>query len=162
MKCSVLFAVVSIVTVTGAAHAAVVTTLDVGHDAAGGTAEALYDALTGELFFDIGGGIAVVGLGSAVMYPDNVDLGSIFGAPPHNKVTSLAYWNTKGLPLGEDSVGMVLPPGLDQADMTFLYAPIGSPSIAVPVTMIVPESSTFALLAMGAFGLLAYGWRRNV
>ena len=131
---------------------------DVGPDAADGTAEALYDPATGELFFDIGSGVAVVGIGSAVMYPGNVNEGSIFGAPIQSNATTLAYFDTGGLPTGEDSIGLVLPPGLGQEDLTFSYTPTSGPTQKVDVTM-VPEPSSILLLAAGAAGLAL--WRRR-
>ena len=134
---------------------------DVGPDAADGTAEALYNAATGELSFDVGTGVAVVGIGSAVMYPGNVNEGSIFGAPIQSTATTLAYFNTAGLPTGEDSVGLVLPAGLTADDMVFSYTPASGQTTYAPV-MIVPEPSTIALLFVGAVGLLAYGWRRRM
>ena len=58
MKRLILCAVVCIVMVTGVAKAGI------GHDVAPETAEALYDVLTGELFFDVGERISVVGFAS--------------------------------------------------------------------------------------------------
>ena len=131
---------------------------DVGQDAAVGTAEALYNVATGELSFDIGARVAVVGIGSAVMYPGAVNEGSIFGAPIQSNATTLAYFDTGGLPVGEDSVGLVLPPGLTAADMTFSYTPTSGPTQKVDVT-IVPEPSTLAML--GVLCAIALCWRRR-
>ena len=131
---------------------------DVGQDAAAGTAEALYDPATGELSFDVGSGVAVVGIGSAVMYPGAVDATSIFGAPIQSTNTTLAYFDTGGLPVGEDSVGLVLPPGLTQEQLTFSYTPTSGPTQKVDVT-IVPEPSTFAML--GVLLAIALCWRRR-
>ncbi len=113
---------------------------------------------TGELFFDVGEGIAVVGIGSAVMYPGAVDAGSIFGAPIQSNATTLAYFNTAGLPTGEDSVGLVLPAGLSQEELTFSYTPTSGPTQKADV-MIVPEPSTIAMLAV--LGLIGVCWRRR-
>ena len=133
--------------------------LDVGQDAAAGTAEALYNAATGELFFDVGEGIAVIGIGSAVMDPNAVDAGSLFGTPGQKNTRSLAYFNSGGLPIGEDSVGLVLPAGLTADDLFFSYTPIGGDSTAATVTMIVPEPSTIAMLLV--VGLIGVFWRRR-
>ena len=84
-----------------------------------------------------------------------------FGAPIQANDVSLAYFSAGGLATGEDSVGIVLPTGLTADDITFSYTPIGGSTTVVPVMVIVPEPSAIALLAMGAFGLLAYGWRRR-
>ena len=146
--------VVMVTAMAGMANAAD----DVGQDVGAGEAEALYDVATGELFFDVGPDIAIIGLGSAVMYPDVVDEGSIFGIPGQKKTTSLAYFGTGGIAVGEDSVGLVLPPGLAQGDMTFSYTPAGIPTIYAPVFMI-PEPSTFAML--GVLGAIALCWRRR-
>ena len=142
MRRFVLFAVACIVIVTAAANAEVVSTLDVGPDAAPGTAEALYDVRTGELFFDVGEGIVVIGISSDVVFPDNVDHDSIFGTPQAVAPTALAYFNPSGLPVGEDSIGLVLPAGLEQDDMLFVYAAVDMPNVYPPVTMIVSDTST--------------------
>ncbi|MGA1822665.1 MAG: PKD domain-containing protein, partial [Thermoplasmatota archaeon] len=42
----------------------------------------------------------------------NVDTTSIFGVPAQNDGILLAYFSPTGLPVGEDSVGLVLPTGL--------------------------------------------------
>ena len=117
-------------------HALVRSRSPFGPDADPGTAEALYDQCTGELFFDVGSGVAVIGIYSAVMYPGNVDEGSIFGAPVAASSTTIAWFAPGGLPVGEDSVGMVLPAGLGQDDMTFSYGPIGQPNAYVDVTIV--------------------------
>jgi len=133
---------------------------DVGPDAAAGTAEALYDPATGELFFDIGTGVGVVGLMADGMKHGEVDAGSIFGAPGQNSGNILAYFNTSGLPTGEASVGMVLPAGLAQDAISFSYTPVGGATTVVPVTMIaVPEPSTIAMLVI--VGLVGICCRRR-
>ena len=133
---------------------------DVGVDAAAGTAEALYDPATGELFFDIGTGVGVVGLMADGMKHGEVDAGSIFGAPGQNSGNILAYFNTSGLPTGEASVGMVLPAGLAQDAISFSYTPVGGATTVVPVTMIaVPEPSTIAMLVI--VGLVGICCRRR-
>ena len=129
-------------------------------DAAAGTAEALYNAATGELFFDIGEGIGVVGIGSAVMHHGAVNNGSIFGTPVQNGGGTLAFFSAGSLPTGEDSIGLVLPAGLTQGDINFSYTPVGSPTVNVPVFMIpIPEPSTLALL--GVLGAIGLCWRRR-
>ena len=58
-------------------------------------------------------------------------------------------------------MGLALPAGLMQGDMTFSYNAIGQPTAYADVT-IIPEPSTIAMLGvLGALGLLAYGWRRR-
>jgi len=151
-------AVCCVVLVAGMSQAAD----DLGQDAADGTAEALYNAATGELLFDVGSGIGVIGLTTPGMIHGNVNSGSIFGNPGQNAGNVLAYFNTSGLAVGEDSVGMVLPTGLTADAISFSYTPIGAGTVNAPVTMlgpVVPEPSTLAMLGVvAAFGLC---WRRR-
>jgi len=136
------------------------STSDVGPDAAAGTAEALYYQATGELAFDIGTGVGVVGIMADGMMHGAVNEGSIFGTPGQNGNNILAYFNTAGLPTGEDSVGIVLPSGLTEADLSFSYTPVGGATTVVPVTIIpVPEPSTIAMLMV--VGLIGVCWRRR-
>ena len=134
-------------------------TEDVRADQGAGTAEALYNVATGELFFDVGTGVGIVGIGSAELYVDNID--PFFTTLPLQiNGTSLAFFNSSGLPTGEDSVGLMLPAGLAQEDMTFSYTPIGSGTITASVTMIVPEPSTITMAVLG-LGILGVFWRRR-
>ena len=92
--------------------------------------------LAGELFLDIGEDVAVVGIGSQRMYSGNVDTTSIFGRPALNDGISLAYFSSNGLPVGEDTVGLVFPTGLTPDDIIFSYTPLGGQTTYVPVAMI--------------------------
>ncbi|MDP6637412.1 MAG: PEP-CTERM sorting domain-containing protein [Phycisphaerae bacterium] len=146
-------AVVSILMITGVASAGV------GHDVGPKTAEALYDVITGELFFDVGDDIAVIGLQSAMIYSGNIDADGLNGAPPvQNDGASLAFFNTTGLPVGEDSVGFMLPAGLALDDIGFSYTPIGLPTVSAPAEF-TPEPATMTLLALGGLAMLRR--RRN-
>ena len=125
-----------------------------GSEAAAGTAEAIYNTVTGELLFDIGAGVSVVGIESiGNVLPANIDNASLFGTPAQLNTDTIAFFNAAGLPLGEDSVGMVLVPGLTQADLGFSYTPIGGPSTIIDVT-IIPEPGSLALLGLGGLLML--------
>jgi hypothetical protein len=137
-------------------------TADVGADQGVGQAEALYNPATGELFFDVGAGVGVIGLQGPLNHAA-VDNGSIFGIPAQNVGGILAYFNAAGIPTGEDSVGLVLPLGLDAGDLLFSYTPIGGTTTQVPVFIIggvIPEPSTMVLLGMGCLGLVGLRRRR--
>ena len=108
----------------------------------------------GELTLDVGEGVAVVGLQAEGLKHGDVDSGSPLGAPAQNGGNVLAYFNASGLTAGMSSVGAVLPAGLTEGDISFGYTPIGGASTVVPVTVIVPEPSTIAmLLVVGALAL---------
>jgi hypothetical protein len=122
---------------TGPAHSVNVGTNYIdGPTAAAGTAEAYYNSVTGELFFDVGANVGVIGIQTAgLINTGAVDdyLGTSAG---QNDGSILAYLDFAGLPVGEDSVGLVLPPGLSAADIQFSYTPVGSSSVQANVLMI--------------------------
>lgn len=98
--------------------------------------EAIYNPATGDLSFDVGEGIAVIGIQAAGMIPGNVDENGLGGElPVQNDGASLAFFNETGLPVGVDSVGRVMPTWLTVADMGFSYTPIGSPTVIADVTV---------------------------
>ena len=107
-----------------------------GHNVGIQEAEALYNPSTGELLFDVGENVGVIGIGSAVMFPGNFNATSIFGAPVLNDGTKLAFFNPGGLPVGEDSVGLMLPVGLVPGEITFSYTPIGLETVEVAVKVV--------------------------
>ncbi len=79
--------------------------------------------------------------------------------PVQNDGSTLAFFNPTGLPVGLDSVGLMLPAGLTAADLGFSYTPIGQPTVVVPVTVLVPEPSTIAMLVV--LGFISVFWRRR-
>ncbi len=95
---------------------------------------------------------------SILSAPVAVDGGSIFGNPVQSNSTTLAYFSADALPVGEDSVGLVLPAGLDQQDLTFSYTVKGGDTVRTDVT-IVPEPSTITMLVV--LGLIGVCWRRR-
>lgn len=133
---------------------------DVGADQAAGQAEALYNPTTGELFFDLGGGVTVVGIQTAglVITANATDLNGT--NPGQNDGSILAYFNFgPDLGVGEYSVGAVLPLGLTAGDINFSYTITGG-SVQAPV-FVIPEPSSILLLAAGAVGLAAFRRRRK-
>jgi hypothetical protein len=123
-------------------------------NAAPGSAAAIYNDSTGELIFDVGSGIGVVGLqaiGNVLV--GNIDNGSIFGAPVQLDANTIAFFNAGGLPVGEDSLGLVLTAGLTQGDLGFSYTPVGGTTTVVDVT-IVPEPTSLALLGFGGLFMI--------
>ena len=130
------------------------------NDAAAGTAEAIYNALTGELSFDVGEGIGVIGVQAEGMKHGDVDSGSPLGTPGQNAGNVLAYFSASGLAGGLSNVGAVLPPGLTADEIAFGYTPLGGATTSAAVTVIVPEPSTVAmLLVVGLIGFVR--WRRE-
>lgn len=119
---------------------------DVGADVGANTAEALYNSLTGELLFDVGTGIGILGLvTNGLNITGNVDGGALIGTARQNDGDFLVYAHPIGLPVGEGSVGLVLPTGLSAGDLTFVYTPFGLPTVEVPVTVLAKAPSDFDL-----------------
>ncbi len=121
-------------TILGIAIVAITALVLTTASAGAGTVEAIYNQFTGDLSFDVGEGIAVVGIQAAGMISGNVDEDGLGGAlPVQNDGATLAFFNSTGLPVGMDSVGLVMPTGLTAADMGFSYTPIGSPTVIADV-----------------------------
>jgi len=167
MRHLVLFSAVCVAAVTTAANAGTMSAFDSVYDAAPGTAEAYYNPWTGDLSFDVGTGVAVVGISAPVIYHDAVERLPRLGAPGQNANNVLAYFNTSGLATGLTYIGSVLPQRLCYEDIFFSYTPVGQPTVAARVIgpihtpECIPEPSTLALFGIGVFGLLAYRRRRR-
>ncbi len=121
------------------------SSLDVGHDVSSGEAECIYDFTTGELFFDVGADVMVIGIGSSTQPPGWIATGSV-GAffthgPVQNDGDTLAYFSVPSLTEGENSVGICLPIGLTASDIYFSYTPAGGDTTEGLVTL-VPEPAT--------------------
>ena len=103
-----------------------------------GQAEATYNTQTGELRFNVGAGVGVIGIevrGNRAITEAAVEpFFSTTAAQNDGKV--LAFFDVSGLPVGEDSVGLCLPLGLTDADIGFKFTPIGGASTAGTVRLI--------------------------
>jgi len=134
--------------------------LDVGHDVGAGVAECLYNEFTGELLFDVGADVGIVGIGAATIYTASVEdfLGE---SPAQNDGTTLGYFKPSGLPVGADSVGICLDPGLTASDITFMYTPVGGDTVLDAPVTVIPEPATLAMLLGGLAGLVVPGRRRR-
>ena len=140
------------------------SSLDVGHDVGAQQAELVYDETTGEVWFDVGAEIGNIAMYSLEIFGGAA--GNLFthepifgddGSPPYD---ILSYSDMGGLSVGEDSVGIVLPAGLTEADIIFEVSPIGAAGFLGSVT-IIPEPSALVLAVLGLLGLALYGWRRK-
>ena len=130
-------------------------------------AEALYDPATGELFFDVGDNIGVVGIQAPDGSINTSSVQNFFGlAPGLNDGTQLAYVDFAGMPTGENCVGVILPTGLTAANFGFSYTQIGGETISAPVFIIdsgtvIPEPGTVTLLTSGIAGFVLLAGRRR-
>jgi hypothetical protein len=119
--------------------------------AAPGTAIATYNPATGDLKVDIGSGLGVVGFGSDGLFKTEIYatafLPVFFSQISHDV---LGLFNAGlPLPIGEYSLGPVLPTGLNPAQIQFAYTPIGSPTVQAMV-LLVPEPAAWALACVVA------------
>jgi hypothetical protein len=143
------------------------SSLDLGHDVGTHEAELVYNQVTGEVLFDVGPEI-----GQMTMYALEIfggAAGDFFthspnfadqGSPPYDALSYTELTQT-GLTVGEDSVGLVLPPGLTAGQIFFEVSPIGAPGFLGTVTVIVPEPSTVCLALLGLLGLALIARRRR-
>lgn len=137
---------------------------NLGTDAPGGTVKAIYDATTGNLKFDVGTGVGVIGLESVGNFLTAVTPGKVGSdSPVQYDASSLAYFkaSSPGLAAGVWNIGNVLKPGLSGNALNFAYTPLGGDTVVAPVEIItvIPEPAAFALVAFGACTLL--GVRRR-
>ncbi len=131
-------------------------------DAPSGVAEVFYNPHTGEIIFEIGEHIAVLGFQITGSELNTNLLPTLDGvAPAHFDAQTLAYFSfslSASLPSGIYSQGKILPPGLAKSDIHFAYTAIGSSTVNSIATFI-PEPAT-AILAGFAFSLFSC-WRRH-
>jgi len=128
--------------------------LPCGHHAAPGTVLAWSDYWSGELYFKVREGVGVIGVVAEGMKHDAVNMDSIWGTPGQNAGNVLAYFNVNGLPVGADSVGLVLPPGTDPWSVSFSYTPIGHGTVGSQLHWCPePSTITMAVLGLGILGI---------
>lgn len=124
-----------------------------------GQAETTYNTQTGELVFEVGAGVGVVGIevrGNRTITQAAVE--PFFGAAAaQNDGKVLAYFDAGGLPVGKDGVGLCLPVGLTAADIAFKYTPIGGASTAKAVR-VVPEPTDPQLKVALQAGKVVITW----
>ncbi len=125
-----------------------------GSDSAPGTASATYDRVTGELIFDIGENVAVVGLailGGGATFDQSHGSNANGINPAQFNDSTLAYFDANGLPAGVFNQGNVLPAGLTAADLGFEFTPVGgqTQTPGVEIVGVVPEPSTLVFVSLG-------------
>lgn len=118
-------------------------------DTPAGAAAMVYDEVTGEVWLDNGGGIVLMELMTDGNLIQTAAVDDFFTQSPSAvKTDAVQYFDELGLPIGQDGIGAILPPGLDVSQLIFRYQAIGDDPTAGAIT-VVPEPTTMLLLTLG-------------
>ena len=137
----------------------------------------VYHSLTGEVFLDVDSSPGIVGYvlknTTNSFFPANhTQLLAGVVTSITSEVSEAAFASA----VGSNSIGLVFPTGLNLAGLTALLSTndvstgLGSPIVPFDLVVItagtgpttgVPEPATFAMAAMGLFGMGLYSWRRR-
>ncbi len=122
-----------------------------------GTAAGTYDITTGEITFELGANIAVIGIEALAgeLLPENLT-GEL--AATQATSTVIAFSDIGGLEVGVFDIGNIIPVGTAVTDLGFGFAEVGGPFIQSTLTVI-PEPTAAAVLGLGGLTLLRR--RRN-